>query len=657
MRRRTATFIAILAAAFLFAIPLWMLLQPEKTPDGAGSPPPGNGLSGAGRNGRFPAPYALDETNYKLQAVRRDVQMTERLCRLQCERDALRWLKETARMTDKQKTEHLRRTRQHNPKWRLAAWLSADRAHPAGADPAKLAAPARKHWEQTVRSVRQGKAAQSPVFRLNGQPHFVLGVPDPQKRSGGLVVLVAADVLLEVERHQRRNMRLVPYPEEGRYRIESVRPDDLKDTTVRSGEDNGNASHYTVDEVVVRFREPLDARQLLALRRELDLIVVRRLGPVYVFRSRSRTADELTAYFRKQNVVYVEPHYLYLTNGLTSADDSATFRRALPTPAAATGVESGNAIVPNDTYYASYQWNLPAIATEEGWNVTRGNDDIVVAVIDTGVQTDHPDLTGRLVEGFNAINPGSPPKDDVGHGTHVAGIIAATVNNAEGVAGMTWHTKIMPVKVLDSSGVGSAYSVAEGIIWATDHGADVINLSLGNYAQAEFLHDAVRYAYERGVVLVAASGNDNTSQPGYPAAYPEVLAVAATDSFSNRASYSNYGDYIDVAAPGTNIPSTFTGSQYTSLSGTSMASPHVAALAALVRSVNPGLTPAEVMDLLRQTANDKGTPGRDPEYGYGLIHVRRALEQASGTTVASREEPLVLDRLLRAIRSLLAPLR
>ena len=173
------------------------------------------------------------------------------------------------------------------------------------------------------------------------------------------------------------------------------------------------------------------------------------------------------------------------------------------------------------------------------------------------------------------------PDDDVGHGTHVSGIIGATVNNSEGVAGMSWYNKIMPVKVLDSSGAGSTYSVAQGIIWATDHGAKVINMSLGNYAQADFLHDAIKYAYEHDVVMIAASGNDNTDRPGYPAAYPEVFAVAATDSNKEKASFSNYGDYIDVAAPGDSIASTYPGSQYAALSGTSMASPHVAALSRL----------------------------------------------------------------------------
>jgi subtilisin family serine protease len=312
-----------------------------------------------------------------------------------------------------------------------------------------------------------------------------------------------------------------------------------------------------------------------------------------------------------------------------------------------------NTIVPNDTLYSKYQWNLPEIATETGWNVSRGSTDVIVAVVDTGVQSDHPDLKGRLVKGMNIVDPSSPPEDDVGHGTHVAGIISALVNNNEGVAGMTWFTKIMPVKVLDSTGAGSTYSVAEGIIWATDHGANVINMSLGNYTDAQFLHDALKYAYEHGVILIAASGNDNTDRPGYPAAYPEVFAVSATDADESRAKYSNYGDYIDVVAPGTSIPSTYPGSRYAALSGTSMASPHVAALASLVCAVNPVLSNVEVMDLLRQTAKDLGTPGKDNDFGYGQIDVRSALLSASGMSNSLQPIPQTIrDQLEQLINKL-----
>jgi subtilisin family serine protease len=343
---------------------------------------------------------------------------------------------------------------------------------------------------------------------------------------------------------------------------------------------------------------------------------------------------QMIRYFTdKWNPVYVEPHYLYLTNSKTAS------ARTGPAP-----------IIPNDALYSQYQWNLPSIKTEKGWNISKGDNHVIVAVVDTGVQLDHPDLQGRLVDGINIMDKKVPPEDDVGHGTHVAGIIAASVNNGEGVAGVSWFNKVMPVKALDSTGAGSTYSVAEGIIWATDHGAKVINMSLGNYASAQFLHDAIRYAYDRDVVLIAASGNDNTARPGYPAAYPEVFAVAATDAKSHKASFSNYGSYIDVAAPGETIPSTYPGNQYAALSGTSMASPHAAALAALIRSVNPSLSNEEVMQMMRRSATDLGEKGKDDYFGYGQIDMLRSLEAADQTATS-------LNRLTDRLKTRIAVIR
>lgn len=294
-----------------------------------------------------------------------------------------------------------------------------------------------------------------------------------------------------------------------------------------------------------------------------------------------------------------------------------------------TNEETSNETIPNDALFAKYQWNISNINATTGWNISKGTEDVIIAVLDTGVQSDHPDLTNRLLEGYNVNDASTNSNDDFGHGTHVAGIIGATVNNNEGVAGVSWYNKILPVKVLNNNGAGSTYSVAQGIIWATDHGAKVINMSLGNYASADFLHEAIQYAYNHDVVLVAASGNDNTSRPGYPAAYPEVFAVGATSNNRQRAAFSNYGDYIDVVAPGDSIASTYIGGQYASLSGTSMASPHVAALAGLIRTLNPALTNIQVMEIMRQSANDLGDSGKDDYFGYGEIDAYRALTMAA----------------------------
>ncbi|WP_138493251.1 S8 family peptidase [Paenibacillus pinistramenti] len=498
------------------------------------------------------------------------------------------------------------------------------------------------------KSLSRGKSYESPAFPQEDPHYFVMAVPGAGKRNG-VIGIFSTGIMKSVENHQRRNLRLIPYPKEGKYNVESVHPDTLRDLTVKTGNDNENASHYYENEVVVTFKTPPTAADLQRIEKDIDGCKPSRiLKNSYIFHAEGKSMEELTRYFRKNwKPKYVEPHYLYLTNeaapsaSASTSTSTSTSTSASPTPTTSTSTSPATSTdVPNDVLFSEYQWNLPITKTNQGWKLSTGANDVIVAVVDTGVDLDHPDLQGRLLEGYNVVNPDERPMDDVGHGTHVAGIIAANVNNHEGIAGMTWNTKILPVKALDSSGSGTTYSVAQGIIWATDHGAKVINLSLGNYAQAQFLHDAIKYAYDHDVVVIAATGNDNTERPGYPAAYQEVLSVSATDSNQKRASFSNYGDYIDVMAPGESIASTYPGNQYAALSGTSMASPHVAALAALIRSENPGLKNTEVMDLIRKNVQDLGDPGRDKYYGYGQINVYSALQAAAGTSQS--EAPLQL---------------
>ncbi|AGT31851.1 peptidase S8 [Geobacillus genomosp. 3] len=368
----------------------------------------------------------------------------------------------------------------------------------------------------------------------------------------------------------------------------------------------GDQSHYFTNEIAVRFRTPPDSRRLKQMETAIRGRLVKRLDHVFVFRSREQTYEEMRRYFRPlPSVEYCEPNYIYMQNGF-------------PWPAEE----------PNDSFYARYQWNLPAIYTEAGWTLSRGKQTVPVAIIDSGVDLTHPDLVRRLGPGYNVLADDRPPDDENGHGTHVAGIVASQPNNGEGVAGITWFNPIMAVKVLNADGYGTSIDVAKGIRWAVDRGAKVINLSLGNYQPSSVLEEAIRYADAHDVVLVAASGNDSTSQPSFPAAYPEVISVGAVDPDLSYALYSNYGDYVDVVAPGTNIASTFAGHQYAALSGTSMAAPHVTALAALIRSVNPRLSNDEVRDIILRSADDLGERGKDPYYGSGLINVYRALELA-----------------------------
>ncbi len=425
-----------------------------------------------------------------------------------------------------------------------------------------------------------------------------------------------------------KNLRLEPYPNENRWKVESVDTDTLQDKVVDHPEDNQGTSHYHQNEVVVRFKQDPTEAQLTQIKNEIKAISAQKLGYTYVFRTQGMEAKALMAYFKKWDVAYVEPHFLYLTNDYyddQEADGNKDDSSQTDTGASTSTDITAN-FMPNDNLYSKYQWNLPLIETVQGWQLTRGTQDVIVAVVDTGADLKHPDLRNQLLPGYNVISDNDNPQDDVGHGTHVTGVIAALVNNNLGVAGMTWYNKVLPVKVLDQTGAGSTYSVAQGIIWAADHGAKVMNLSLGNYADSSFLHDAIRYAYNKDVALIAASGNDNTERPGYPAAYPEVLAVAASDSQNNKAPFSNYGDYIDVTAPGVSIASTYPNNQYAALSGTSMASPHVTALAALVRSTNPSLKNTEVYEIIRQTAQDLGTKGRDKYFGFGLIDVVKAVK-------------------------------
>ncbi|MFB4326521.1 S8 family peptidase [Priestia sp. BR_2] len=559
-----------------------------------------------------------------------DIQATDQLNRLDARghlrkmlnNNSLRSAGQVKAYTQKEQKmhKHFQQVRWYNLKENKMADIQGQLPKMSKTDKNRIA----HHFQLAQQKLKRGEPYDSPKFNAAGQPYFVVAEPSKDGRYGA-AALVNQAVLQEVSNHQKRNLRLIPYPKEGKFRVESIHADTLSDITVKTGHDNEKASHFYENEIVVSFQNEPSKQQLLDISKEISCETPRKLGYAYVFRSKDMDYQKLRSYFQqKWKIKYTEPHYIYLTN-----DRSPQSRVNSDFPDGA----NAQVNIPNDLLFSEYQWNLPVIETNRGWDLSKGSEDVIIAVIDTGVDLQHSDLDGQLVEGYNIVEKDKQPLDDVGHGTHVAGIIGALVNNGEGVAGVSWYNKIMPVKALDGSGSGTTYAVAEGIIWATDHGAKVINMSLGNYADSQFLHDAVKYAYDRDVVLVAASGNDNTERPGYPAAYPEVLAVAATDSNQKRAEYSNYGDYIDVAAPGTNIASTFPGNQYAALSGTSMASPHAAAMAGLIRSLNPDLTNQEVMDVMINQAVDLGDKGRDKYYGHGQIDIFQSLKAVGAPEV------------------------
>ncbi len=570
-----------------------------------------------------------------------DIEKTDDLCRTQCTADFKRSLSHLKAGMPKRDAQrilgHLRRS---HPQMEQLLWsdlaLPQAQAAVSGKAPENSEPMIRSYYKAAGQSADRGDIYQSPPIRIGQSAYFVLGVPSSDQ-SHALIGLIHQEILDDVAAHQKRNLRMVPYPGEGRFNMKSVDSETGRDIRVNDGEDNSRASHYHRQQVVVKFKRMPTPAQLDAMKKELGSSIPKRLDHTFVFDSDRLTTEQLMQYFKHRDIEYVEPHYYYMTNVSTNA---------APAPVTA----------PNDALYAKYQWNLPIMGTELGWELSRGSANVQVAVVDTGVDFNHPDLQGHLLDGINVIDQSSAPRDDVGHGTHVAGIIAALVDNAEGVAGITWYNPILPVKVLDETGAGNTYSVAQGIIWATDHGARVINMSLGNYADAQFLHDAIKYAFDRDVVIVAASGNDNTERPGFPAAYPEVFAVAAMDGNRAKASFSNYGDYIDAAAPGVNIASTYLQGQYAAMSGTSMASPHAAALAALIRSINPQLTNTEVMDIMRQTAIDLGPKGKDPYFGYGQIDVAAALQRANPVRASNQNQKKIpakswLDWIQRLLHS------
>jgi subtilisin family serine protease len=269
-------------------------------------------------------------------------------------------------------------------------------------------------------------------------------------------------------------------------------------------------------------------------------------------------------------------------------------------------------------------WGVTRVDAPDAWASTRGAG-VSVAILDTGIALDHPDLAGQVVGGINTIVSGASYADDHGHGTHVAGTIAA-VDNSIGVVGVAPQVSLLAVKVLNASGIGYLSDIIEGLQWCVaNKGAyniRVVNMSLGGGGAISY-QEAIRATTNAGILIVAAAGNDGPPVAGgstvkYPAAYPEAVAVSATDSQNVIAYFSSYGPEVDVAAPGVSIPSTYLNDAYTNMSGTSMATPHVAGVAALVAALHPAYSVAQVRAAIEGSALDLGAAGLDPVYGWGL---------------------------------------
>jgi thermitase len=287
---------------------------------------------------------------------------------------------------------------------------------------------------------------------------------------------------------------------------------------------------------------------------------------------------------------------------------------------------------PDDEFYPM-QFGLQQKEVPSVWDATKGDPNMIVAVVDTGVDYTHPDLKDRVLLGKDfSFRPGrifnrkdkDGPMDDNSHGTHCAGIIGAAANNGVGIAGVAPGVKIMAVKVLSGEGGGTQYDVMKGVAYAITNGAKVVSMSLGGTATTSVERQFYEAAVQSGALVVAAAGN-SADGLGFPAAYPGVLSVGATDSGGQLARFSNHDATMSVTAPGVGILSTIPGNTYAKMSGTSMAAPFVSGAAALVWSAHPDWTSAQVKEQIERTATDMGSPGVDSVYGHGEINLKAAL--------------------------------
>jgi len=407
----------------------------------------------------------------------------------------------------------------------------------------------------------------------------------------------------------------------------------------------GLANQGEYQSILLDFREDIPAAQIqeqveaiaqkynvkLGLNSEFSLA-----DNIYILEGDKQLLNALKKSALSKQTEFIEPNYVY---GLPEPNDNNLL---------ALSSEENNSRVnpslrgPNDPYY-SKQWNLHNIKIESAWDETKGSG-VTVAVIDSGIST-VPDLRDtKFVKGYDFVNDQVDASDDHGHGTHVAGTIAQSTNNGYGVAGIAYEASLMPLKVLSANGGGTVADIAEAIRFAADNGADVINMSLGGAGESKVMAEAIDYAYNKGVVIVAAAGNANRNAASYPARYPHVIGVSAIDAVGDKAPYSNFGAGVDISAPGgseagkilQNTINRQTGEPvFAGYQGTSMAAPHVAGVAALIKTT--GITePDEILSILQQSSR---TVEEDPlnHFGAGHLDAANAVKLAVGGQISFRD--------------------
>jgi subtilisin family serine protease len=273
------------------------------------------------------------------------------------------------------------------------------------------------------------------------------------------------------------------------------------------------------------------------------------------------------------------------------------------------------------------RWHLTRIKAPQAWELSQGSPGVVIAIVDSGIDPYHPDLASKLVAGVNTFSKLAGTADQFGHGTKIAGVAAARSNHGVGIAGVAGLSPLMPVRVTDRTGGAKPSTIASGIVWAVDHGARVVNLSLEGVVRHAAIRKAAEYAYRHGVLVVAPSGNCGCVDPSPET--PFILSVSATDENDRIVPSSSAGAFVDLAAPGVNIPTTALYGLYVGESGTSLSSAIVAGVAALMFSVNPELTPAAATEILQATAVRPEGPGRDARYGHGRVDAYAAVSAAA----------------------------